>query len=830
MSANANAVATSSAETDLLNAHSRDKERLSEQKKGKEKEAMGKIDKMHEDERELQCLWEIYSLQLKSLRDYQAKGINDPHSFRLNYDKAFKSLKDDFKLGYEIFLSSRDSVRDRATTEIQRLTDNIRADLLEEYKKKIEAIFQTEAGFSVSFGDKVDHLIVEVQKKLKNARETLIALCAKKESVTTTEYYDELEKILIESNQVEADFKKEKEALKQNIFSACGKNDLPAVLEWIRLHQGSKTIANLLQHERDQGRSILNFACQNSNFEIIAALVEAKAPINQPDDLQKYATHYLSDNPHLGKNWIETLELLLKKGANFQAIDKHGRTALHKFCERGHLEPVKWLVEKFPELLNLEDENERSKRDRQTPLHYGARHAAVVDYLLKRGALVRKSQKLGGSALFQAAFFQCRDVIKVFLERGYCLSFLEQEELLNTKQGTQKLALYCDVLEEVYKSITELSSSIDENASFKKGAERQAMPADARIKPDKIAKIENASLFEAIKTGELKTVNDCIRKQDKGKLKAFLSAYDAEGQAPLHRACYAGNLEIVNALLNFGADPNQPSKNRVSYPVHFVVDNSQTTSEMMRELLKALKIKNALFNKLDYHNRSALFIAVRRKKDKAAEWLMGEDNSVLDLAADEMYGKHTPLLEAVWSEQLLMVRGLIREGANPSCLNSDGQTTLYMSIIRGSKNSADIFQWFLWEGFFLTVNERLSLLNEHKHKPKVIFDSLLEVLGGEIDRIRQKIFRKNAIQEKQNPAAVSGLGDRKGEAEGRMLPGGGVLFFSQFVDLSKPGGQAEKSSVKPNANTNAGVNANANANASAQPNATAVIKPPAAKR
>ena len=102
------------------------------------------------------------------------------------------------------------------------------------------------------------------------------------------------------------------------------------------------------------------------------------------------------------------VELLLAAGADVDAKDEDGWTALHYAATRGHTAVVELL------LAAGADVNAQSNAG-GTALHYAAfyGHSAVVELLLAAGADVDAESKIGGTALQAAAAYGHATVVEL---------------------------------------------------------------------------------------------------------------------------------------------------------------------------------------------------------------------------------------------------------------------------------------------------------------------------------------------------------------------------------------------------------------------------------
>jgi len=135
----------------------------------------------------------------------------------------------------------------------------------------------------------------------------------------------------------------------------------------------------------------LHVAAWRGHGEVVELLVDKGANLDAQDKLGWTALQRAADNGH-----GEVVKLLVEKGANLEAQDTYGRTALHLAAQGGHGEVVKLLVEKG---ANLEAQDTYGR----TALHLAAQggHGEVVKLLVEKVGAVYDAQGTGGRTVLR---------------------------------------------------------------------------------------------------------------------------------------------------------------------------------------------------------------------------------------------------------------------------------------------------------------------------------------------------------------------------------------------------------------------------------------------
>ena len=153
------------------------------------------------------------------------------------------------------------------------------------------------------------------------------------------------------------------------------------------------------------GYTALMWASEYGNLEAAKLLIENGADVNAKD---KYGDTALIEAGHL-----EVVKLLIENGADVNVENEFGENALMRASEYGNLEKVKLLIEKEAD-VNAKNE------DGKTALMRASRegHLEVVKYLIENGADVNAKSNNGWTALMRASYNGHLEVVKYLIENG----------------------------------------------------------------------------------------------------------------------------------------------------------------------------------------------------------------------------------------------------------------------------------------------------------------------------------------------------------------------------------------------------------------------------
>lgn len=338
----------------------------------------------------------------------------------------------------------------------------------------------------------------------------------------------------------------------------------------------------------------------------------------------------------LENSQFEILDILLAHGADIDLKDKDGSTPLMKFAYLNRYKRLQWLLEHGAG-TNVRDNEGRTAL--MLAASRGKTEAAHL--LLQAGAAVDTRDSKGWTALAAATFAGQRNMVQFLIEAAKASVRIEDME------GTPLIV-------EVARRLG------DDHADLMKTLVENGASADAGDKKG------NTPLSEAAQWGNWEVVRVLVG------LGADLNVYPAEQPPVITQAYWGKKFDLVKWLLNKGADPGKRFKGRDPFWIWPFVDKDR---EMVRRVLGHADSPDLK----DERQATPLMWASRLGWSEIVVWLL-DHGADANLAS--RYQK-TALMEAAEKGHAEVAVLLLRYGADVQARTEKGWTPLMWATEKG---------------------------------------------------------------------------------------------------------------------------------------------------
>ena len=448
--------------------------------------------------------------------------------------------------------------------------------------------------------------------------------------------------------------------------AAEGDKDCPDLCE-ILLKQNAK-----IDEVDENGAQPLHMASRKGHVETAKLLLSRGAYTNTMNKRGQTTLHAAVSGE---KDCPELCQILLKHGANIDAVDENGCQPLHLASFNGHLTTGRLLM------AHGADTNTVTKRG-QTPLHHTAMGKKdcpeLCEILLKTNAKVDAMDKNRNQPLHLASLKGHVGTSKVLVSCGTDTNVVNQHgqtPLHLAAVGERDCPELCEFL-------------VKHNAKFDVMDENGNQPLHlanwkGHAAISKLLVSHGADTNALNKHGYTPLHTTAAGEKDCSKLCEILLKHDAkidvenrDGVRPLHLAAIKGNIDIGKLLISYGADTNAVMKCGLT-PLHVAALGLKSCPDMAELLLK----HNAKIDAVNNGGDQPLHFASFMGHIDIGKLLIsyGADTNALSKNG------YTPLHAAGKGEKDCpnMCEILLKHGAKIDAVDEDGNQPLHIASIQG---------------------------------------------------------------------------------------------------------------------------------------------------
>ena len=363
----------------------------------------------------------------------------------------------------------------------------------------------------------------------------------------------------------------------------------------------------------DSGSSLLHFGAKNNRPRLVELLLKAGADVYAKDTYGRTPVHNAAASANK-----EILKLFITKDVDLNVKDEGSRTALdyaiinnktntaallRKYnAKHGTIHSAAFVgeVEAVKEFLTAGiDVNAKDDVNIQTPLHRaaGQGHNEIVELLIAKGADVNATNKYGSTPLHRAAGQGRKGISELLIVEGADMNSKDEREYtplhyaaseghkviaelliangadINPKNDNDKTPLDRAMLNHINADLvrkrTETATLLRKHGGMT-SKELSSTPQKGN-KPNKIA-IEEAVLVGNVEALKEYLIND-----------SEVNFSDKDGWTLLHFAAYGGHNEIIELLIEKGANLNEESI-KGKTPIDLAKGNiKKDTAELLRK-------------------------------------------------------------------------------------------------------------------------------------------------------------------------------------------------------------------------------------------------------
>ena len=462
---------------------------------------------------------------------------------------------------------------------------------------------------------------------------TPLYIAAEKGNVAAVDYLLTLPEVRIGINQ---------HAAYQNGFTpvmvAASKNHV-AVIEKLA------AVGADLNKTDNQNRHSLFIAVESGQVDAVRKLIALGADVGKDvlsNSNKSSMVHWIDE-----KRYPEILAMLIEAGANIDAVDSNGQTALHRACDYTRRDKILPLLQMGAEVNGINKYGQRPIDELVDNYSYRNEDMPeVIDALLRAGADpgISPSPLVQRAPLHVAVDAGHVQSTKLLLQKGASVDVTERSSIEHTPLHL--------AAEGGHRTVGELLITHGANA-------------------EKTDTNGHNALHLAARGGHEGFINLML-----DKTAIDINSRDNDGWTPLHHACAKEKPLAIMLLIEKGADVNAVDNDGMT-PLHRAM--TEGSDDAIDAYVKALGAK-ADYDVLSEKGDTPLQHAVRRGLERSINKLLAAGADVTALGADDQSALHTAMLENKNGIGMILALALQKRGVNPDILrDKNGDTPLHIA-------------------------------------------------------------------------------------------------------------------------------------------------------
>ncbi len=412
-----------------------------------------------------------------------------------------------------------------------------------------------------------------------------------------------------------------------------------------------------LNVQRPNGMTAVKIAAQNKDFDMLRLLAQNKADINIPDN-----DGYTALSSAAAQQEDDLCDLLLDLNANPNIQTKDKLSAMFYFVLNKKIELLqKAIAGKVKGDVNLRGKNGQSL----LKVAGQADSEEAMQILLDAGADINAQDDSGYTALNSCMASEHFDSVKFLLEHGAEPNIANNEGIAPLHYAILKGRL----------DIAELLLEHGAKPDFEYEKE-YSLPLRLAVLCGKPEMVElllkyNADI-NALSFDKKSALGAAITEKRLDMVDLLLEhGADPNCNAVIGLAASVGNVEVLEKLLAAKGDPNK-TEGKFPPPIFFI-----TRYPALRPVFEKYEIK---WDARDSRQSTILHSAAVYDQGDLIQDLIDEKGLSVDMVDD--FGE-TPLFRAVKDKKLNALNALLKKGANINHARNDGMTVYHFAVLNG---------------------------------------------------------------------------------------------------------------------------------------------------